>query len=345
MRTVTLPSSVAETHWLPSGFQDRHPKITVRVHLVAFADSHCHRDVHESPAPPADDHLGATGHRGVHRGLREPHTVNAVIGVRRHTADGVARVDEPDTGLKTSGGEVLSASASGADLVVLAALAPVYPYLFEVSPDIKTVDDLRGKKVGVSSPGGSADIASRVALKKQGLDPDVDVTFVAVDSHANRTAALISGAIQAGVDDPPDSFEVERHGLHPLFDLAALKLPAAQTVLTGQRAWVNANRETTQKFVDSLVQGIARMRADKPFTIGVLKKYFDSDDEEAMSGAYDFFVKEVTQPAPFVRPEHFADAAAILGEKNDKIKTVDLSRVIDASFVQSAVDRGLAAPQ
>ena len=243
------------------------------------------------------------------------------------------------------GGEVLSASASGADLVVLAALAPVYPYLFEVSPDIKTIDDLRGKKVGVSSAGGSAAIASRVALKKQGLDPDVDVTFVAVDSHANRTAALISGAIQAGVDDPPDSFEVERHGLHPLFDLASLKLPAAQTVLTGQRSWVNANRETTQKFVDSLVLGIARMRADKPFTIGVLKKYFDSDDEEAMNGAYDFFVKEVTQPAPFVRPEHFADAAAILGEKNDKIKTVDLSRVIDASFVQSAVDRGLPSSQ
>jgi len=243
------------------------------------------------------------------------------------------------------GGEVLSATASGADLVVLAALAPVYPYLLEVSADIKTVDDLRGKKVGVSSPGGSADIASRVALKKQGIDPDVDVNFVAVDSHANRTAALISGAIQAGVDDPPDSFEVERHGLHPLFDLAALKLPAAQTVLTGQRTWVNANRETTQKFVDSLVQGIARMRADKPFTIGVLKKYFESDDEEAMSGAYEFFVKEVTQPAPFVRPEHFADAVSILGEKNDKIKTVDLSRIIDPSFVQSAVDRGLPAPQ
>src|SRR5207237_7925010 len=156
----------------------------------------------------------------------------------------------------------------------------------------------------------------------------------------NRTAALISGAIQGGVDDPPDSYAVEREGLHTLFDLAGQKLPAANTVLVGQRAWVSANRETTQKFVDSLVLRIARMRADKPFTVGVLKKYFQSDDEEAMNGAYDFFVKEVTQPAPFVRPEHFADAAAILGEKNDKIKTVDLSRVIDPSFVQSAVDRG-----
>src|ERR671934_229970 len=174
-------------------------------------------------------------------------------------------------------------------------------------------------------------------------EPAADVNMVPVDSHANRTAALISGAIQAGVDDPPDSYEVERQGLHPLFDLAALKLPAAQTVLTGQRTWVNDNRETTQKFVDSLVQGIARMRADKPFTIGVLKKYFDSDDEEAMDAAYEFFVKEVTQPAPFARPELFNDAVAILGEKNEKIKAVDLNRIVDPSFVQSAVDRGLAA--
>lgn len=239
------------------------------------------------------------------------------------------------------GGEVLSASTSGADLVVLATLAPVYPYLFEVSGDIKTADDLRGKKVGVSSPGGSADIASRVVLKKQGLDPDTDVSMVPVDSHANRTAALISGAIQAGVDDPPDSYEVERQGLHPLFDLAGLKLPAANTVLVGQRSWVSANRETAQKFVDGLVLGIARMRADKPFAIGVLKKYFQSDDEEAMSGAYEFFSGEVIPSVPAPKQEQFADAISILSDKNDKVKSLDLGRIIDPSFVQSAVDRGL----
>src|SRR5438309_1067378 len=239
------------------------------------------------------------------------------------------------------GGEVLSASTSGADLVVLATLAPVYPYLFEVSADVKTADDLRGKKVGVSSPGGSADIASRVVLSKQGLDPDTDLNMVPVDSHANRTAALISGAVQGGVDDPPDSYAVEREGLHTLFDLAGQKLPAANTVLVGQRAWVSANRETTQKFVDSLVLGIARMRADKPFTVGVLKKYFQSDDEEAMSGAYDFFTREVIPSVPLPRVEQFADAISILGDKNEKVKSLDVSRIVDPSFVQSAVDRGL----
>ena len=85
------------------------------------------------------------------------------------------------------------------------------------------------------------------------------------------------------------------------------------------------------------------MKADKPFTVGVLKKYFQSDDEAAMSGAYDFFTREVTPSVPMARPEQFADAIAILGDKNEKIKGVDVSRIVDPSFVQSAVDRGLSA--
>lgn len=84
----------------------------MRVHLIAFADSQCYRNVHETPAPPADDHLGATRHRGVHRGLCQPHAVDAVVGVGRHAANSVARIDESDAGLDTGRGEVLGESPS-----------------------------------------------------------------------------------------------------------------------------------------------------------------------------------------------------------------------------------------
>ena len=241
------------------------------------------------------------------------------------------------------GSEVLSASTSGADLVILATLAPVYPYLFEVSREIQSANDLRGKKVEISSAGSSGDIASRVVLKRQGLDPDRDVTLVPVGSHTNGTAALLGGAVQAGVDDPPASYELERHGLHPLFDLAALKLPAANTVLVGQRAWVSANRPTVQRVVDALVEAIARARADKALGVRVLKHYYQSEDDEAMSGAYDFFVHEVLPPVPMPAVAQFNDALGILGESNDKLKGLEVAKLLDTSFVQSAVDRGLAA--
>jgi NitT/TauT family transport system substrate-binding protein len=242
------------------------------------------------------------------------------------------------------GAEVLNATTSGADLVVLATLAPVFPYLLEVAPDIKTANDLRGKKIQISSAGSSGDIATRVALKAQGLDPDVDLTLVPVGSHTNGTAAMLSGAVQGGVDDPPASYQLERQGLHPLFDLAGQKLPAVNTVVTAQRTWVTDHHDATQHFVDGLVQAIARAKTDKAFTVSVLKSYFKSEDDEAMNGTYDFFTREVLPSSPFPRAEQFSNVVAILGPKNEKLKSIDLSKVVDPSFVQSAVDRGLAAP-
>ncbi len=239
------------------------------------------------------------------------------------------------------GSEALSAAAVGADLVVMATLAPVYPYKFMVPARIKTPSDLKGQKVGVSSIGGSADIATRVSLRKVGLDPDRDVVIIQVESHQNRTAALLAGSIQGGVDDPPDTSTLEAAGLHSLFDLAALQLPAANTVITAQRAWVNTHRDVMQRYVDSIVQAIARAKRDKPFTVGVLKKYFKSEDERAMSGAYDFFMGEVTPSLPYPRPEQFADAQSLLGKRNDKVRDYNVANLLDPSFVQKAAERGL----
>src|SRR2546423_6193428 len=59
---------------------------------------------------------------------------------------------------QVGGSEVLSANAGGADLVVIAQLAGVYPFVLEVAADIKSTSDLQGKKVGVSTVGSSSDI-------------------------------------------------------------------------------------------------------------------------------------------------------------------------------------------
>ncbi len=239
------------------------------------------------------------------------------------------------------GSEALSSTAGGASLTVLATLAPVYPYKVEVQASIQSPGDLKGKKVGVSGVGGSSDVATHVALPKIGLDPEKDVTIVAVESHANRTAALLSGAIAGAVDDPPDSVMLESHGLHPLVDLASLKLPAANTVIVVQKSWLSGHHDAAQKYIDSIVQAIAYMKKNRDFTIKVLEKYFNSNDEKAMGVAYDFFTSEVTPAQPFPKVEQWADTKSYLGQKNAKINSVDVASMIDASFVKSAIDRGL----
>lgn len=242
---------------------------------------------------------------------------------------------------QVGGSEVMSANAEGADLVVVAQLAGVYPFVLEVAADIKTVADLKGKKVGVSNIGSSSDIATRAALKKMGLDPDKDVSIIAVGSVSQRTAALLGGAIQAGVAQPPDSLALEEKGFHVLYDLASQKLPSANTSVVVTRQFMTANKAVVQRYVDALVLGIKKMKADRQFGIDVLKKYFKSTDDKAMAATYDFYAQLVTATQPFPKPDMFADAQAILGAKSDKVKSYDVSKMLDTSFVQSAVDRGL----
>jgi NitT/TauT family transport system substrate-binding protein len=239
------------------------------------------------------------------------------------------------------GSEVMSAVAAGADLAILATPTPVYPYVFMVAPNIKSVNDLKGQKVGVSSKGGSADIATRKLLQREGLDPDKDVIMVSLSSHQERTAALLSGAIQAGVDDPPGTGQLEAKGLHALYDLAALKLPAAHNVIAVQRPWLKDHRDIAQRYIDSIVQAIAIAKKDRAQTVSVFKKYFKSEDEKDLGQAADFFRNEVLPSLPYPQPEQFVDAKTVLGKKNEKVRNLDVTSILDQSFVRSAADRRL----
>ncbi len=242
---------------------------------------------------------------------------------------------------QAGGSEAISASVGGADLVVVALTSPTYSYILEAAADIKTPADLKGKKVGISTAGSSSDVAVRVALKKIGIDPDKDVSIVPIGGVPERTAAMQSGAIQATVANPPETLVLERAGFKPILDLAGLKLPAAVQGTIVRRDTVTGKPELVQKFVDSIVQSMAYMKKNRQATADVLKKYFKSTDNAAMLTTVDFYTSEVFPALPSPRVELFGDAIATLAARNDKVKTFDVTKIIDASFVQKAGERGL----
>ena len=76
-----------------------------------------------------------------------------------------------------------------------------------------------------------------------------------------------------------------------------------------------------------------------------VKPYYKSDDDPAMSAAFDFHAGEVLATLPYPRPEQFADAIDQLSQANPRILEVDLSKLLDPSFVQDAADRGVGGTQ
>ena len=238
--------------------------------------------------------------------------------------------------------EVVSAVANGSDLVASGNLSSVLPYVFVVTPEIQTIDDLRGKQVGISSVGGSADIATRLSMIHYGLDPDKDITILAMGTLQNRTAGLQSGAIQAAPANPPDSFVLLRQGFHALFDIAELRFPAAAAVIVAQRSWVNEHKDLFQAWNDAVVESIALAKAKPEIGVPVMQKYLQSDDDELISETYAYWLNEVVTEPPSLTPDQFGDTVRALAPNNPRVKDVDLNRLIDPSFVQNAVSKGLA---
>ena len=240
------------------------------------------------------------------------------------------------------GAEALSATASGGKVTVTAVLTPVFPYFLMAAPDIKTPQDLKGKKIGISNPGGSSDIATRRALKALGLDPDKDVTLVPLSSHAQRTAALFAGAISAAVDDPPNTAELVDRGFHSIYDLAGQKLATAQTAVVVQSSFVTSKKEAMQRFIDSIVEANAWMKKNKSQTVTIMKKYFQAKpDAKGYEEAIDFYTGEALAALPYPKPELFAAAQETLSATNAAVKNVDPKTIVDDSFVKSAADRGV----
>ena len=238
------------------------------------------------------------------------------------------------------GGAAMSSVVNGSDLLILAIVVPVDQFVIYAAPDIKTGADLKGKKLGVVALGGSEDnIAMRSGIRYLGMDPDADVSILPVGS--DRVTALFNGAVQAATLTPPDTLTVEPKGFHPVLDMAAAKLPHLGQSSVASRAYVTAHRDVAQKYVDSLIEGIAKLKQDRALAIDVLGKRIKSSDQKAMGVAYDFYTQEIFPGLPDPKPDLFQDAVTELSKEDPKIKTFDVNSIIDPSFVRSAASRGL----
>lgn len=240
-----------------------------------------------------------------------------------------------------TGSEVVGANAAGADIIILATLMPVYPYVFEVSKDINSKDDLKGKTVVVRATGDATDIATQVLLTKEGIDPEKDVTILAFQQEGARVAALNAGQVCCTVAQVQDRLLLEKNGFHMLFDMTNLGIPNAQGIIATNRKFAKENPEIVQRFMDSLIESIARSKKDKPGSLPVLKAQLKLEDDAVVAATYDFFIGEVVPSVPTPKAEQFADEITIMSQSNDKVKGFNIAPYIDPSFLAKSIARGL----
>ncbi|HZU07735.1 MAG TPA: ABC transporter substrate-binding protein [Chloroflexota bacterium] len=188
-----------------------------------------------------------------------------------------------------SGSSTLNVILAGGDLVIVGAVFDTMPYQLLTTPDITSLADLRGKIIGINRFGGAADSILRYLLRRAGVDPERETRILQVGAQTERVAALRSGAIQATLVDPPFQAIAAREGLRILLDTAELGLPYPQGVLVMNRAWLNAQRDTARRVLQSVVQGTRAFKTDRELGLRALQRWLQLDDQALLEETYTYF--------------------------------------------------------
>ncbi len=236
------------------------------------------------------------------------------------------------------GTETMSAVAGGGEVEAVTLFVPVSPWVLMAPASYTGPNDLKGKVVGVASKGGSSEVAANQSIEKLGLKV-TDVSILSTGSVANLTAAMLAGQVYAGPGHPPDTAALFKAGYKVIMDLASQKVPAVENCTIVTKKFATANKDVIQKYVDSLVQAIVAMKKDKAGTLPVMQKLLNVTDQDALSQTYDYYVTQIFPIYPELTTDVWTYSRDDLAKTNPAVKGLDLTKVIDNSFVQSAKDR------
>jgi len=121
-----------------------------------------------------------------------------------------------------AGVAAVRAIAQNAPMQIISGLQPYMDYTLLGAKNIRSVNDLKGKVVGVTGPGGIAEFAAVEGLAKKGLVRDRDYKILyGVGNSPSRAQALESGKIQASPFSFLERLELEKKGFPTLFDIGS----------------------------------------------------------------------------------------------------------------------------
>jgi NitT/TauT family transport system substrate-binding protein len=227
--------------------------------------------------------------------------------------------------------QVMLADLNGADLVNVAHGIGVQGSRLMVKPEIRKVEDLKGKRIGISSLGSAGDLLFGYVLRKYGIDTTRDVIWLAVGNTAERLQALMTGAVDAADMTYPADVEAERKGFRALLDARKEIVYPTASVVT-RRKTIKEDRDTVMRFVRSFVEGIAFFQNNKEFSKKVLTKYMRTTDPEYLEGAYTIFKQDfISIPYPITKG---LDAVyEIAAFRRPEIRSHKPEEFVDTSFV------------
>ena len=247
---------------------------------------------------------------------------------------------EIDIGL-LNGSSAMAAALQGADLKVIGNAGNKMIFSLYVRPEIKTVEALKGKKIGITRYGSAPDISIRYALKKHNLNPEKDLTLIQLGFMATVAGGLNGGSIDGGVVSPPTLFAVEKLGFKELINITDMDFAFPNPSLVAVGTILKSRPEVINRFMRAYSRGIQRAKNDREFTFRSMATYTKIQDMTVLQKAYDLYIGKVLEKAPYISMLGMQNALEDLAKTVPAAKGAKPEQFIDHRFLDNLDKSGL----
>jgi NitT/TauT family transport system substrate-binding protein len=236
----------------------------------------------------------------------------------------------------TGGGAVISSRLGGSDLIAIASPLPVLTIDGWSKPEIKSLADLRGKRIGVTRFGASSYFSGLSMLEAAGIKP-TEVTFIQNGGVGESYAALVGGRVDVCMIGYPFGLRAQNAGFKLLFRPSQTEYGLFPTaVIAARESWLKdpKGRKAAVDFLRALGEGQLLARDNAEITKKALKKFTRVNDDADLQGSYEFY-KDAFPPNLRVVEKAMANALKFV--EHPKAKQYDIRQSFDNSYVDEAM--------
>jgi ABC-type nitrate/sulfonate/bicarbonate transport system substrate-binding protein len=241
---------------------------------------------------------------------------------------------------QVGGAAAVSAAAQGAEVAMLGTVFSRLTFAVHVSPQIKQINDLKGKTLATGAVGGNSYFAALAFLRNLGWVANREMGVLSAGGSPEVLAGLLQGKFEAGILTPPTSTTATKMGYREIFDLASLEFPFPVISVVSTRKYIDGNPDVIINILRATSEAIYLYKTRPDLTIPVVARFMRvPKDDPALLLSQKTIGQQLNQNLnPSIEGIKFV--LEFLAEKQPSLKGKNPADFVDSRFVRKLEEEG-----
>jgi len=228
----------------------------------------------------------------------------------------------------------IGAALAGLPVRIVMAVMDGSDHYLVTSPTVKRVEDLKGKKFGISSFGGTPHSEAIMILRKYGMNPEKDVIFLQIGGSSSRYAALDSGSIDAAMLVPPFNKLAKKRGFNEILSFnEIMNIPLGGLAVHTQK--IKEKPDEIVRMIKAILKSVDYIRNHKSEIVSIMETKWGIKEADIRDGIYRDIIGIYTRNG-VASDETMKNVIQMVRDTRKSKEEPALSSVVDWSFAKKA---------